>query len=257
MWMWMQMRMCVWMWMLSHERLCWMFMFSCLSSVITSIGLDHTAILGPDIPSITREKAGIIKPHIPVIIGPCVPHDVVQPIAESKSSPLYQVSGTYHTFDDENNATTQLVMKIIEEQLKDQLLKGNKWKDGIWEVVKHTLPPCRFEKNVIDVKSVISEIKEEITTTTITSTSTTTSTTTPSSTSTSLSSLTPSVNVICDVGHNPQAFERLFLTWSHTYPIHDIVAIIGMSIEKDAIECLSYVIPRVKHLYLVAADSPR
>ena len=38
-------------------------------SVITNIGLDHTRFLGNTLPEIAREKAGIIKPKIPVIIG--------------------------------------------------------------------------------------------------------------------------------------------------------------------------------------------
>lgn len=38
-------------------------------SVITGIALEHTAYLGPDIPSIAREKAGIIKRGIPVVLG--------------------------------------------------------------------------------------------------------------------------------------------------------------------------------------------
>jgi dihydrofolate synthase/folylpolyglutamate synthase len=40
-----------------------------LLSVITTIGLDHTAILGDTIEQITFEKAGIIKSGIPVITG--------------------------------------------------------------------------------------------------------------------------------------------------------------------------------------------
>ncbi len=40
-----------------------------LVSVITSIGLDHMAFLGPDRPSIAREKAGIIKHRVPVVLG--------------------------------------------------------------------------------------------------------------------------------------------------------------------------------------------
>ncbi len=36
---------------------------------IVSIGLDHTAILGPDLESIGGEKAGIIKPKVPVVVG--------------------------------------------------------------------------------------------------------------------------------------------------------------------------------------------
>lgn len=38
-------------------------------SIITNISLDHTALLGSSLPEIAREKAGIIKPHTPVVIG--------------------------------------------------------------------------------------------------------------------------------------------------------------------------------------------
>lgn len=38
-------------------------------SVITNIGLDHTEFLGNTLTKIAKEKAGIIKPHVPVVIG--------------------------------------------------------------------------------------------------------------------------------------------------------------------------------------------
>lgn len=38
-------------------------------SVITSVGLDHVAQLGNDIATIAREKAGIVKQDVPVVIG--------------------------------------------------------------------------------------------------------------------------------------------------------------------------------------------
>ena len=38
-------------------------------SVITNIGLDHTEFLGHTLTQIAREKAGIIKPDVPVVIG--------------------------------------------------------------------------------------------------------------------------------------------------------------------------------------------
>lgn len=38
-------------------------------SIITNISPDHTEFLGPDIKSIAREKAGIIKREIPLVIG--------------------------------------------------------------------------------------------------------------------------------------------------------------------------------------------
>ena len=40
-----------------------------LVSVITNIGLDHTQFLGNTLEAIAFEKAGIIKPNIPVVIG--------------------------------------------------------------------------------------------------------------------------------------------------------------------------------------------
>lgn len=38
-------------------------------TVITNIGIDHTVFLGDSLKKIASEKAGIIKPHIPIIIG--------------------------------------------------------------------------------------------------------------------------------------------------------------------------------------------
>lgn len=38
-------------------------------SIITNISFDHIQFLGNTLPDIAREKAGIIKPHVPVVIG--------------------------------------------------------------------------------------------------------------------------------------------------------------------------------------------
>ena len=40
-----------------------------LLSVITNIGIDHTEFLGSTLPKIAKEKAGIIKPGVPCVIG--------------------------------------------------------------------------------------------------------------------------------------------------------------------------------------------
>ena len=47
-----------------------------LLSVITKIGLDHTEFLGNTLAKIAREKAGIIKPHVPVVIGETHPQTI-------------------------------------------------------------------------------------------------------------------------------------------------------------------------------------
>ena len=45
-------------------------------SVITNIGLDHCDLLGDTLPEIAFEKAGIIKPKVPVVVGESHPETV-------------------------------------------------------------------------------------------------------------------------------------------------------------------------------------
>lgn len=67
-------------------------------SVITSVALDHERILGPDLPSIAREKAGIIKPGRPVIAGLPPDHPGLPAVTErarALGSPLAQRGRDY------------------------------------------------------------------------------------------------------------------------------------------------------------------
>lgn len=61
-----------------------------LLSVITNISFDHTAFLGNTLPEIAREKAGIIKAGVPVVIGEDVPETrcVFESVAREKHSPI-------------------------------------------------------------------------------------------------------------------------------------------------------------------------
>lgn len=55
--------------------------------VITNIGLEHTQYLGDTLPKIATEKAGIIKPYTPVIIGE-VDNDEVRQVFIDKSQEM-------------------------------------------------------------------------------------------------------------------------------------------------------------------------
>lgn len=61
-----------------------------LLSVITNIGWDHMNLLGNTLPEIAGEKAGIIKPHVPVIIGEYQPEvaEVFEQKATEQEAPL-------------------------------------------------------------------------------------------------------------------------------------------------------------------------
>ncbi len=62
-------------------------------SIITSISYDHTYLLGNTLTDIAGEKAGIIKPGIPVVVSPQQEEArvVIERVAKERSSPLIQV----------------------------------------------------------------------------------------------------------------------------------------------------------------------
>lgn len=62
-------------------------------AVITSIGLDHCVELGDTVEKIAREKAGIIKPGRPVVIGrlPAGAERVVRDVAAAQGAPVHSV----------------------------------------------------------------------------------------------------------------------------------------------------------------------
>lgn len=102
-------------------------------SIITSISLDHTEILGKTIEQIAMEKAGIIKPNTPIIIGPRVPFELIQNVARTHSCPCIRVEGSFNHFQDENNAIAKAALKYLKipEYAIEQGLSAT--------------PPCRVE----------------------------------------------------------------------------------------------------------------
>jgi dihydrofolate synthase/folylpolyglutamate synthase len=77
-----------------------------LISVITNIGLDHTQFLGNTITAIAKEKAGIIKPSIPVVIG--------EYTAESKTVFLEKAT--------ETNSPLYFASDLVKENYESELL---------------------------------------------------------------------------------------------------------------------------------------
>ena len=62
-------------------------------SVITPVSLDHMAILGDTIGEIAADKAGIIKPGVPVVVGPQFPEamEAIDRAATEQSAPVIRV----------------------------------------------------------------------------------------------------------------------------------------------------------------------
>lgn len=87
-----------------------------LLSVITNISFDHTNLLGDTLAKIAFEKAGIIKPKIPVVVGEF--HSESFPVFEKKAadcgSPLFLAEANFEVVEKESNdwrTTTYDVLK--------------------------------------------------------------------------------------------------------------------------------------------------
>ncbi|MFO7726273.1 MAG: folylpolyglutamate synthase/dihydrofolate synthase family protein [Oceanipulchritudo sp.] len=132
-------------------------------SVITSISLDHTEILGDTFEAIAFEKAGIIKPGRPVVMGllPVEAERVVEAVARERGAPLYKVSDSFGVDDARfpmtalagdyqrrNAATATLAARMLadrfslsESHIREGLL-GVNW-SGRWE--RH----CLLDRSII------------------------------------------------------------------------------------------------------------
>lgn len=105
-------------------------------SVITSIGFDHTAYLGESLEAIAFEKAGILKPGVPALLGPHVkPHAVFEKIAEEVKCPLFDVSGDFEHYDLENSAIAKRALSLLPFPLENKSIM----------IGLSAVPPCRFE----------------------------------------------------------------------------------------------------------------
>lgn len=99
-------------------------------SVITSISLDHTAILGETIEEITFEKGGIIKPQVPVVVAPQVysqkVSSVIDQISEAKGSKLINVVDdySYNVLSSDIDLQSILVSGMLDEYRLNMPLYG-------------------------------------------------------------------------------------------------------------------------------------
>ena len=77
---------------------------------ITTIGLDHVALLGDTLEAIAEQKAGIIKQGIPLVTGHIVPEAlaVIDRIAEGKDAPRIAYGSDYQVSHQESVVTGEI-----------------------------------------------------------------------------------------------------------------------------------------------------
>jgi dihydrofolate synthase / folylpolyglutamate synthase len=122
-----------------------------LVSVITNISFDHTDMLGNTLPLIAAEKAGIIKPKIPVIIGEeqAETTPIFMEKAREYDAPIYWAS---------QNFDVQITYADMDATVFD--IKKSKSRGGEQQQVKVNLNGAYQSKNVATVLQTIEVLKE-------------------------------------------------------------------------------------------------
>lgn len=119
-----------------------------LVSVITNIDLDHTQFLGNTPAAIAGEKAGIIKPNVPVVIGEYTneTQSVFLAKAEENKAPIYFASDLISQvfpsdligdYQFHNKKTVQQTIAVLNSQNEFKVSDEN-LKSGLSKVVKNT-----------------------------------------------------------------------------------------------------------------------
>ncbi|CAI5703939.1 unnamed protein product [Peronospora effusa] len=213
-------------------------------SVITSIGMDHMRILGNTREAIAREKAGIIKPNVPVVVGPNTPVTVMMEYAAQNNARLVRVP-LGENFEDDYNVENTAIAREACVQLnalcdtQSSMANAGLCVDLTDKRVNAALesrPPCRFQ-----VLHVIRPNSKE-----------------------------RKVTVVLDVAHNPQAIDRLASLLHKQFPEKKFRFVCGFSADKAIAEVLDKMtaIVRGSHsdesdeqiqerIHLVKANHPR
>jgi dihydrofolate synthase/folylpolyglutamate synthase len=160
-------------------------------SVITNIGFDHTQFLGTSTTQIAREKGGIIKPNIPVVIGETMAgipkgesgtKKVFTDIAEKNNSEITfaeSLSGNNYISDlkgnyQQNNIKTVLAtLGVLKRRgwniFEKSIVKGlkstvaNTGLQGRWQVLRHNPKViCDTAHNKEGLTIVLEQLKTEV-----------------------------------------------------------------------------------------------
>lgn len=186
-------------------------------SVITSIGLDHCALLGNTREKIAAEKAGIFKKNVPALVWG---HDSeTDPVfiskAAEKESPLLFADSSLASgvVSDLRGEYQSLNIPTALNALK---LLGYPKNDSLLDALKHTSEITglrgRWEK------------------------------------------LCDNPETICDIGHNPPALKLNFSSLEKSGK--ELIIVYGVMADKD-LESISSLMPAKAHYILVAPETPR
>lgn len=208
-----------------------------LVSVITSISLDHTKILGDTIGQIALEKCGIIKQGCPTVCAPDEPADaldVIRSIAGERSSPLTEASEDIFKVGKSDFSGTELQYSGV--SLRLPFLGAHQVKNAatalaVLEVLQRS-----------GWKIPITSVREGFLTARLPA---------------RLEMLSADPPVLLDGAHNPEGTAALASAIRYYLPGKKIVAVMGMMADKDAAHAVKNLAGCFCRVIAAAPSSPR
>mgnify|MGYP000854502339 FL=1 len=215
-------------------------------SIITNIGLDHTDLLGNTIELIAAEKAGIIKPDTPIVIGETQPQLIAlfEERAKKLNAPILFADKMYSVSIKESNEQGKQAFKverngsILFENLSIDLL-GNYQIKNLPGVL--TAIPLLVEKGFcIKKKNITNGLANIVTKTGLIG---------------RWQLLGRNPLIICDTGHNVDGIRCIVEQISKT-PHNKTHFVLGMVGDKD-IDGILELLPKSARYYFANASIPR
>jgi len=212
-------------------------------SVITNIGFDHMQMLGHTLPEIAFEKAGIIKPDIPVVIGELLPE--TKSVFEKKAN---ECRGNL-LFTEENFSVVSCKQKeFLSIEVKD--------KENVIHTYDLDLKGTYQQKNLLTVLQAIHvlqnqgwNISEEILREGLKTVQQ----------NTGLAGRWQIIHhnpqVIMDVAHNTDGIQQMITQLNETSH-HHLHIVMGMVSDKDVSSVLK-LLPKNANYYFTKAQIPR
>ncbi len=217
-----------------------------LLSIITNVGLDHTALLGDTLEKIAMEKAGIIKKSIPVLIGEHCPtcDPLFEGVAQGLKSKIFYSEDVFRCKESHKGEGMQ---SFHMERLRDSLP---------FDIELDLMGDYQL-RNLLTASAAADFLHEE-TPLTISRRAFREGTRTAAA-NTSLrgrwQQLTDSPLLLCDTGHNPHGM-ALVAKQLERERRGELYCVVGFVKDKDVAQMLE-LLPRNAHYLFTQAPSER
>jgi dihydrofolate synthase/folylpolyglutamate synthase len=227
-------------------------------SVITSISYDHMHLLGNSLSDIAREKAGIIKGGIPIVLAPQQSEAelVVTHIAQERGAPLIKVGQDWLFSPGRRQLDGQsfYVWSSDEQDRMDAYVESAG--SEAWAPAKYTMPLLGYHQVVNAAVSYATvqtlrgpdlQVGESAIRTGFEHVQW----------SGRFEVLNTNPTVVVDSAHNRDSALKLRIAMDDYFPGRPVTMIFGASRDKDLEGMLAELLPRVSTLIITQADHPR